>query len=504
MSKRIALSLALIGLAALVVAATVISACSDSETPPKAGDATPDEPITTIEAGSVAPDEPITTIEAGGLEWRRADLTAVGYDAMRIVEAEDGFLALGYKIDEGEITTWSSEDGQKWTEVSTDTEALQPGEFIMEVVATPGGYLATGGEAEWWWGEGPVDRMWTSEDGATWTRHDFDQADVAQPSPYVTGEGTIQGIVAGAGEIVLVGTSVLDLNHQAILDEIAPGTDASDEMMTGIGILEPSGKAGVEYAIDGDWVRMTFEEMGLSDEFVDKVGSQTIGVWHSPDGSSWMPCPEATEWKVEEYAPSLVAGPNGYFVDGGDMLYVSPDAENWSEIPAEAAFGTPTTITSGHVTGWKHGWAAIVGAGVVPREGPVEGTDFYTEVNAILTSTDGTAWAQSVVPTSMLLSEEQASLESLCGGEFGLFALLSPESDEPDLSGAELWWSADAVTWDPIQVGTTFGTDRVVWDLTISTDRVVVLAADWTGWQDAGETEEDIPAPLEIWLATKK
>jgi hypothetical protein len=184
------------------------------------------------------------------------------------------------------------------------------------------------------------------------------------------------------------------------------------------------------------------------------------------------------------------------------MLYLSPDAENWSEIPAEAAFGTPTTISSGHVTGWTNGWAAIVGAGVVPREGPVEGTDFYTEVNAILTSTDGTTWSQSVVPTSMLLSEGRAMLESLHGGEFGLFALLSPESEEADMSTAELWWSTDAVTWDPIQLGTILGDGRVLWDLTISTDRVVVLSADWSGWQDTDETETDAPAPLEIWVAT--
>lgn len=514
MSRCTALTLAFIGLAALVVAATALAACGGSEDPIDAVDAAPGRTVTTTTAG--APGESDSTIEAppvssepgdaievGGMKWLRADLTAVGYDGMRIAETDNGFLALGYKIDEGEIAAWSSVDGQKWNEISTDTEALQPGEFIMEVVATPAGYLATGGEAEWWWGEGPVDRLWTSADGVTWVRHDFDLADIARPNPYVTGEGTVLGVVAGPAEIVLAGISVLDLDHQAILDELAPGTDAAGEIMMGVGILEPSGQAGVEYAVDGGWVRMTFEEMGLPAGFHDKLGTQAVGVWHSPDGVSWTPCSEAAEWDIQEYGPTLAGGPNGYFIDGGGILYLSPDAEIWTEFPAETAFGIPTGVYEGHVTSWHGGWAAIVEAGMVPREGPVEGTDFFTEQKAILTSADGTAWAESVIPTSMLLSEERASLESLFGGELGLFARLSPDNEdwEPSrgLYETELWWSSDAVTWDPIQVGPLFGSNRIVWDLTISTDRAVALIADWTGWQDA---EEGSSAPLELWVAT--
>ncbi len=76
-------------------------------------------------------------------------------------------------------------------------QVLPPGEFVMEVVATPGGYLATGGEAEWSWGDGPVDRMWESKDGATWTRRDFDLADVARPNPYVREKGLSRGSQRG-------------------------------------------------------------------------------------------------------------------------------------------------------------------------------------------------------------------------------------------------------------------------------------------------------------------
>ncbi len=521
MSRRTALTLAFVGLAALVLAATALGACGDSEDPPASVDAVPGRTVTTAPAVDVGPgessstttevvvvpdepDEPDDPIEAGGLNWRRADLTAAGYSAMRIAETDDGFLALGYKIEEGEITTWSSQDGRSWTRTATDTEALLPGEFIMEVVATPSGFIATGGEAEWWWGEGPVDRLWTSQDGATWTRRDFDLADVARPNPYVTREGTVQGIASGPGEAVLVGSSMIDLDHQAILDEIAPGTRASDELMIGIG-ENPPGTPSVEYLIDDGWVRMTFEEMGLPAGFLEKLGSQTAGVWRSPDGATWTPCPDATEWDIAEHALKPVAGPKGYLIDGGEMLYMSPNAEIWTEIPAETAFGIPTRIYEGHVTGWSDGWGAIVEAGMVPREGPVEGTDFMTEVRAVWTSPDGVAWGESMVPTSMLLSEHRANLEALHGGELGLFARISPETDEGDdpsrgMFETELWWSSDAVTWDPIQVGPLFGNDRIVWDLTIGTDRVVALVADWSGWQDSEEAAA--PAPLELWVAT--
>ena len=124
-SRRNAFTLALIRLAALVVAATVIVACDDSEGP--TGDILADPSVTTLEAGDVATTEAATTttesatttgvgdvatddpppgIEVGGLTWRRADLTAVGFDGVRIAETSDGFFALGYKIDEGEVTTW--------------------------------------------------------------------------------------------------------------------------------------------------------------------------------------------------------------------------------------------------------------------------------------------------------------------------------------------------------------------------------------------------------------
>ncbi len=144
----------------------------------------------------------------------------------------------------------------------------------------------------------------------------------------------------------MIGQSVADLDHQAILNEIAPGTNADDEIMIGVGIMEPSGKAGVEYAIGGGWVRMTFEEMGQPPGFVDKLGTQTLGVWHSGDGSAWTPCPEASDWNIQEYGPTLVAGPGGYLVDGGDMLFLSRDAEAWMEIPTESACESSATVGS--------------------------------------------------------------------------------------------------------------------------------------------------------------
>ena len=518
MSRRTA-TLAFIGLAALVLAAAALAACGESEDPPDAVDTVPGRTVTTAAAVDVEPVEPESTtteaplvasepddaIEAGGLKWRRADLTAVGYDTMRIAEADDGFLALGYKIDEGEITTWSSQEGRSWTKIATDTEALMPGEFIMEVVATPTGFIATGGEAEWWWGEGPVDRMWTSGDGVQWTRGGFNLPADAPVSPFLKGEGSITGVARGPAGLVMVSSAIWMPNDQAILDEIAPGTEVDEIGMFGLGGVEPDGEIGFVYHDQqGNMIgSVSLSDLGLPPGIVDTLGAPTVGVWVSSDGSSWTPFSEATEWRNEERELSLAAGPNGYLIDGGDMLYLSSGGDSWTEIPAETAFGIPTGISEGHVTSWGGGWAAIVEAGMVPREGPVEGTDFFTEQKAILTSADGIEWAESVVPTSMLFSDERGSLNSLHGGEFGLFASVSPDNEdwEPSrgLFETELWWTTDAVTWDPIQVGPLFGTDRIVWDLAISTDRAVALVADWTGWQEA---EEGTPAPLELWVAS--
>jgi hypothetical protein len=137
-----------------------------------------------------------------GRTWR--PLTATGpADLSAVVDGPNGLVAVGSEPASDcsvgpsciRIAIWTSRDGAAWTRVTRDAAARAQG-LATDVVRTPDGLVAVGEKYEQLPGAFPG--VWESRTGARWS---------GRPSPELTrDEGHISGIAAGGRETLLLGS----------------------------------------------------------------------------------------------------------------------------------------------------------------------------------------------------------------------------------------------------------------------------------------------------------
>ncbi|MEE9533995.1 MAG: hypothetical protein V3W06_06225, partial [Acidimicrobiia bacterium] len=240
---------------------------------------------TTPQLTTTTTTEPAPPLVAG-LDWARIPhddevFGPNGYSIGDIVVGGPGLVAVGADTSESLPAVWTSPDGISWSRIRYDEEVFGVPETLMHGIAVGGpGLVAIGSQCteddvanfRCW-----VPIVWTSEDGAVWTRLPTDET-VFEPNSFVTG---IEPFDDG---LVIVGSTC--------------GED-------------PGCRAAVWTSADGmAWDRSYVDDQAGEIEAVAVGGPGLVAVGYSCDESArcraaiWT-SENATAWTAVPYDPDL-------------------------------------------------------------------------------------------------------------------------------------------------------------------------------------------------------
>jgi hypothetical protein len=371
-----------VGLVGALLVAAAMSGCAavpsaqPIATPTAAGDTGPAAiatettgPVATATAPAVPTDtsadtpgpsaSPLPTAAGRALRWESVTLPA------KLVAAADsafvdaifgwsrGYLAFRENVDSGSAIPWLSADGLQWQQGrSLDMTGISQGAQVEELVEGPAGLLALGrapGCADD--GSGcmpqPATALWTSVDGASWSRVDLRKAfggaavgDVsAGPKGYMAVSlSSDAGTAAPAVWLSADGQSwrAVSLSAATFQDAyLASGT------VLGYGFLV-AGRIGSLAGWDGG-----------------EFPSTTPAIWWSADGAAWSrvtlanaaAAPQAQAAITTLAAGKLVANVASWDCscspDGDGQAWTSSDGRTWKA--ATSQFPSPAVVLSdGH------------------------------------------------------------------------------------------------------------------------------------------------------------
>jgi hypothetical protein len=371
-----------VGLVGALLVAAAMSGCAavpsaqPIATPTAAGDTGPAAiatettgPVATATAPAVPTDtsadtpgpsaSPLPTAAGRALRWESVTLPA------KLVAAADsafvdaifgwsrGYLAFRENVDSGSAIPWLSADGLQWQQGrSLDMTGISQGAQVEELVEGPAGLLALGrapGCADD--GSGcmpqPATALWTSVDGASWSRVDLRKAfggaavgDVsAGPKGYMAVSlSSDAGAAAPAVWLSADGQSwrAVSLSAATFQDAyLASGT------VLGYGFLV-AGRIGSLAGWDGG-----------------EFPSTTPAIWWSADGAAWSrvtlanaaAAPQAQAAITTLAAGKLVANVASWDCscspDGDGQAWTSSDGRTWKA--ATSQFPSPAVVLSdGH------------------------------------------------------------------------------------------------------------------------------------------------------------
>ena len=276
----------------------------------------------------------------------------------------------------GYAAVWTSPDGATWSRVPHDEAVF--GEASMSSVTAGGPGLVAVGDGDL----GAA--VWTSPDGVTWTRVPHDQA--------VFGEASMSSVTVGGPGLVAVGTGGpayvwhYDVYEVELID------------------------AAVWTSVDGvTWTRVPHDEAIFGEASMLSVtaggpGLVAVGgaedhavVWTSVDGVTWsrVPHDEAVLGRGGQWMNSVIAGGPGLVAVGrndlsflarsspvgGAGVWTSPDGFTWSWV--RRAEGT------GRAPGGGRSLWSITEAG--------PGLVAVGEEGAVWTSVDGITWSREAI-----------------------------------------------------------------------------------------------------------
>ena len=302
---------------------------------------------TLVAVGQDSENEPAAWFSADGTTWRRANvrLPAIGGDAdgmFTVVPDGVGFIATGRSGDGGYL--WRSADGTSWEPIPDESVFGGPGDQGLGTVVRGGPGFVIGGydrpPGDAYQGSAAV---WTSTDGASWTR-------VAEQSGVFASGGftSMQVVFAGGPGLIGMGSSDLLLANQGntavwTSPDGANWSRAPDQASlagASISAVEPSGQG--------------FVAVGYI-----RTGKRRTGVvWTSADGLTWDRVDAGDAFASfasasggDVYVEGLASSPSGLVAVGGDV-YVTPGGSAvyvgaiWTtaDVPEAAAPALPSEI----------------------------------------------------------------------------------------------------------------------------------------------------------------
>jgi len=358
-----------------------------------------DQTTTTVgSTTSVAPSTTVApTIVPSMVEAWQEVSTDVISPAFALVSASrfgPGFVTVGLDFNEEtgrqNSAVFVSEDGVKWSRMAEGTPELTQGAVFMYGVNEGGpGVIAVGMGCESNDPCRPYPTVWTSADGAEWSRFGADAGDLAENE-----FGTMFDVLATEHGIVAVG-------------EVGSITEDDTSSYQPVVWLSPNGT---------DWTRVFEGEPVDPGELVGD-GPSIQSVAEGPDG--------------------LVVGVGHTMNENSERVaavWMSTDGQSWERVdPTQPGFDGPSVM---YDVAWGSGGFIATGSA-----GGVEA--------AIWTSPDGYAWSRldlSVEPFDSI-----ATLASVAALESGYVAG-GPHAFE-DMRGGwmTLWTSVDGKVWDRVQ-----------------------------------------------------
>ncbi|MEE8492106.1 MAG: hypothetical protein V3S60_10715 [Acidimicrobiia bacterium] len=353
---------------------------------------------------------PTTTPLLSSLTWSR--VFVFGGATMRSVTVGGpGLVAVGQagpgEDGEGSAAVWTSPDGAIWTRVPHDA-ALFGGADMESITVGGPGLVAVGEDAD---GDAVV---WTSADGVTWSRVFHHEG----------GGATMNSVTVGGPGLVAVGSDGggQTESSNAVVWTSPDGIDWSRVPHNEAIFGGPAYRLGVESA-----------HVGMTSVSAGGPGLVAVGwdwphaaVWTSVDGITWARVPHDEAMQSASCSPpsgSCFDGAVGLFmrsvtVGGPGLVAVGfdghPDAENavvwtsddgvtWSRVPHdEAIFGGPEIVQMNGVTAGGPGLVAVGGA-------------------TVWTSVDGINWSR--IPHNEAVFGGEVEMRSVTAGGPGLVAV---------------------------------------------------------------------------------
>jgi hypothetical protein len=314
-------------------------------------------------------------------------------------------------------------DSFTWSRVPDDLAGVRAdgGWFMPSVVAGGPGFVAVGGAPE-----GAA--VWTSTDGASWSRVPHDDA--------IFASGSMSSVIVGGPGLIAVGAE-----------------ESEDGSMDAAVWTSPDGvtwsSVSHDEAVFGGPGDQWMSDVTLGGPGLVVVGHETTtrgahrshpAVWTSADGVIWSrvpPSDSVPRGDREQFMTAVTAGGPGLVaVGGGDgdatipTVWTSPDGINWSEVPGQAAFaggsgGYPqiSSVTTG-------------GPGLVA----VGWIDYQA---AVWTSPDGVAWSR-VPHDDSIFGESWTSMSEVIDVGSGLIAVGVSNGH------AAVWTSPDGAVWSRV------------------------------------------------------
>jgi hypothetical protein len=297
----------------------------------------------------------------------RLDPPLRGGEAPRFLLAGPGRLvAVGVhgQLDSGPATVWTSSDGATWTRTPADDLDRS---VILDMRSGGPGFLATGYE------ERPI---WTSEDGVSWSR---------LPGR-IGSSGDISAVAPGGPGLVAVGSF--------------PGAWFSSDGETWERASVPPVPPDVYLGDDGKHPQVFLSDVAEGADRLVAVGetllddnSYRVVVWTSGDGRSWTDVPiQAEVFPSGSSIYDLTSGPDGFVAIGraGNLaaIWTSADGRRWRLVfPGPGVFvGSGVQLSS--VAATDAGYVAVGASAVCSGQG------CPSREAVVMTSTDGETWVR--------------------------------------------------------------------------------------------------------------
>ena len=424
--------------------------------------AAPDETSTT--AAPAVEIESTTTPPPGPTVTWQETLALGSAVAVRHLAVSNGkFLALAEadRVIPGEVavSAFLSADGEHWDEVELPPEQFA-GAVFLEFGGGPAGFIATGtiiGENE----NDSGHLVWTSPDGADWTRSELEINLTEATSPYVVTAVDPYSVVANEDSFLIAWQTRRYLDTEAIIADHQPDFEwpefpymATETLDTEDVMLTIGGDQGNDFVT-------TFSSLGIDPEEFPVAAMET-------------------DW---------------FTVPVGSMLWTSTNGIDWIQQAAPNMaqhLGTALPIDSTAFGLYAHGWEAASGAGHswhstagsdwvevdIPGQPVVDwsgGLYAFDSGGRMWISANGISWVETAGPTALTDTRE---LRPATGALDSAIAVggIRPDAAWADGTIPESWVavSTDGATWWEATGLEAFG--MPIWPEAIASagDRVVI------------------------------
>jgi hypothetical protein len=351
-------------------------------------------------------------IRLPGVEATPGSVRAFASDGKRLVAVGTLFSTAG----PSRAAVWSSDDGEQWTMVATDSDFEDV--TLHTVTASGPGFVAAGHAGKQVLPDVPRPgwkaTVWSSTDGSAWTR-------VPDTSDFA--DAVIADLAAGRSGMVAVGFS-----------QQAAGTLPSADCLHAISWTSADGLTWTRAPADPalGCAQMTQIVAGgpgyvaggtISAGSRDESSTPRAQMWVSEDGLAWTPVDGPAD---ATRLFDMAAGPDGLIAVGQTMagavgVWRSDDGTSWTPV-AGAEFGQARGSEQGSAAlAWEHGFL-VAGSG----------GDAWRPAARVWTSPDGQIWHE--VQSKALkraapivgFAVHRGRIVAVGGGGFDLVAWVSP------------------------------------------------------------------------------